>query len=199
MTVAEFRGRVVKTETCWLFPAMSSTGYGMLNIGDKKYLAHRLAWELAHHKPVPAGMYICHKCDVRNCVRPGHLFVGTAKENMQDAKRKGRMAGVGKWNGARTHCPRGHEYNEQNTRWYEGRRYCRPCGSIRTRDEYRTKHRCVERHTVRDGTRTHCVNGHELKPANVTSCMSRGRREFRCRECRRIAVLKWILKKKRRS
>ena len=33
---------------------------------------------------------ICHHCDNRICVRPKHLFLGTAKDNAQDREKKGR-------------------------------------------------------------------------------------------------------------
>ena len=52
-------------------------------------MAHRVAWE-ARNGPIPEGMKICHRCDVRHCIEPDHLFIGTQRENIHDAMRKKR-------------------------------------------------------------------------------------------------------------
>ena len=66
-------------------------GYGSLNYGGHT-LAHRASYEV-HKGPIPEGMLVCHHCDNRKCINPDHLFVGTVKDNVQDALAKGRLKG----------------------------------------------------------------------------------------------------------
>lgn len=75
---------------CWLWTGYQMPfGHGQLNVGDKIVLTHRFSWEL-HHGPIPEGLSVLHHCDVPNCIRPDHLFLGTQKDNVQDAIQKGR-------------------------------------------------------------------------------------------------------------
>jgi hypothetical protein len=81
----------VDKRECWIWRgATSSTGYGNIEINGKQTGTHRLSYEL-HHGPIPDGMHICHRCDVRNCVNPEHLFLGSARDNMLDKIEKNRQ------------------------------------------------------------------------------------------------------------
>jgi hypothetical protein len=53
-------------------------------------LTHRLAWEIKNGE-IPNGLFVLHKCDNPACCNTDHLFLGTQKDNMQDALKKGRM------------------------------------------------------------------------------------------------------------
>lgn len=65
-------------------------GYGRMGVSStKKAMAHRVAWELVNG-PVPDGMKVLHRCDVKLCVNPDHLFLGTQLDNMRDMAKKNR-------------------------------------------------------------------------------------------------------------
>ena len=72
---------------CWIFGGNIRTdGYGRY----RGRPAHRVSWEQAHGA-IPDGLFVCHHCDVKNCINPEHLFLGTHDDNMRDAWAKGRM------------------------------------------------------------------------------------------------------------
>ncbi len=104
--VAErFWSYVKKTETCWEWTRqISQIGYGRFFFRKKGWMAHRVSWTLSCGE-IPPGLFVLHHCDVRRCVRPDHLFLGTQKQNIQDAVRKGRMA-TGDRHGQRLHPER---------------------------------------------------------------------------------------------
>lgn len=93
---SRFWRRVEKIENgCWLYGGrFFGNRYGQLQVagrGSGNVTAHRFSFEL-HHGLVPVGMFVCHKCDVRNCVNPEHLYVGTHEDNTRDIIERGRTA-----------------------------------------------------------------------------------------------------------
>ncbi|WP_327223067.1 HNH endonuclease [Streptomyces platensis] len=125
---------------CLLYTGtLSNRGYGQICVEGTRMLAHRAMYELTVG-PIPDGMFldhICHNRDAacmggdaclhRRCINVEHLEPVTGAENT----RRGKSWAI---NGAKTHCPQGHPYDDENTYLYDGRRYCRACNrAIRNR------------------------------------------------------------------
>ena len=127
---------------CWQWTGPSSPlGYGYFG---RYGVAHRVAYEIAVG-PIPDGLEIDHLCRNRGCVNPEHLDAVTHRQNILRGE---TLASI---NAAKTHCWRGHPFDEGNTRVSAiGYRTCRACNQInvgkwadRNRDKVRAA--CLER------------------------------------------------------
>lgn len=105
---------------CWLWLGATSQGYGHVRQGGRLWTAHRYAYVYAGHDEVP-GLVIDHLCRTTLCVNPAHLEQVTYAENL---RRGDKPEGQSR----KTHCPRGHEYSDENTyRTPRNERVCREC------------------------------------------------------------------------
>lgn len=75
---------------CWLWTgARTKKGYANCGNGTKWECVHRVSWR-AFKGLIPRGLHVLHRCDVRHCINPEHLFLGTNRDNVQDMWTKGR-------------------------------------------------------------------------------------------------------------
>lgn len=92
-----FWKHVRKTKSCWRWRGShGQDGYGRITpdgegLRNCNYMAHRASWEI-HNGPIPPGLLVCHSCDVRDCVNPDHLFLGSPDDNHRDMLSKHRHA-----------------------------------------------------------------------------------------------------------
>jgi HNH endonuclease len=113
--IERFLSRVVQIDGCWEWTGRKDIyGYGVVDIGQKSYRAHRIAW-IIEHGSMPANVLVCHHCDNPGCPRPDHLFLGTPKDNTIDRVRKGRFV-------LKTHCKKGHVLAPGNVGMSKNRR-----------------------------------------------------------------------------
>lgn len=89
-----FLSKVMMLAGCWLWcGAKTRGGYGhfrrKIDGVWKMYKAHRYSYEM-HIGSIPENQLVCHSCDNPECVNPGHLYVGSDKQNTQDMMKKGR-------------------------------------------------------------------------------------------------------------
>jgi hypothetical protein len=136
-----FWSRVEITASCWYWRGSCDIdGYGQFGINKKTWKAHRFAYETMIGS-IPLGYEPHHTCNNPGCVNPDHLEVVTRREHIL----KNRSWGVATWNLNKTHCPKGHPYDEDNT-YHEpgGGRGCRICRKEATRRYLANKKKLFE-------------------------------------------------------
>jgi hypothetical protein len=124
---------------CWPWTGFRmANGYAQFGLGGRTaglMLVHRFAYQLTHGS-IPKGLTIDHLCRTRACVNVAHLEAVTQQvNNHRSPDTRFRV------NGAKTHCPRGHPYDEANTivRKDKRNRLCRECGRAASRRYYTRK------------------------------------------------------------
>lgn len=124
-SLKRFMQKIKVNGSCWEWTStVTHRGYGMVTLKNKGQLAHRASFE-HFNGPIPEGFHIDHLCRNKLCVNPKHLEAVTPKENIL------RGIGMAAQNKRKTHCVRGHEFNEQNS--YKNKndgRICRVCKRI---------------------------------------------------------------------
>ena len=88
--VARWQQSKIAANGCLIWSgALTNNGYGQTSWHRRMAGAHRLAWQMIFG-PIPPGLCIMHVCDVRACVNPAHLRLGTFGDNNRDTVAKGR-------------------------------------------------------------------------------------------------------------
>lgn len=122
MTPVVFWSRVKRGQAheCWPYmPERPGYTYGHFKQNGRQTLAHRYAYEITNGAILP-GAVLHHTCENPRCVNPGHLSMTTHTRH-----RRHHADQI-------THCPQGHEYSPENTRYKtDGSRECRTCNRAR--------------------------------------------------------------------
>lgn len=111
--------------------AIFRSGYGAVRVDGQAVGAHRVSLMLSSGPPPEGKNMALHRCHNRKCVNPEHLYWGDAADNGRDTAEAGRAFNG---NRAKTHCPRGHEYDLENTYVHRGLRSCKECRRQKVRE-----------------------------------------------------------------
>lgn len=127
--VARVRARsVTDSNGCWIWQGFCGhKGYGMTSYRERRSMnLHRGMYQAFHGVLLTPDQVVCHRCDVRPCCNPDHLFLGTFDINNKDMAAKGRCKYSAEvW----PRCKNGHEFTPENTYINPkyGFRHCRAC------------------------------------------------------------------------
>lgn len=113
----------------WIGP-VNAQGYGQTSAFGRLKMVHRFTYEVVYDMKIHPKLVVCHQCDNPGCCNPDHLWIGTEKQNMQDAAAKRRWSRQ-----HQTHCKHGHEFSPENThiKIQRGKpcRVCKMCERLR--------------------------------------------------------------------
>lgn len=140
-----FWSNVDKSTDCWIWKgALSGKGYGLFGFNKIRKSAHIISFELLNGL-VPSDRELDHTCKNPPCINPSHLEPVTHQINMLRGNTFARV------NKSKTHCPKGHEYNSENTRMApNGSRLCRECDRISSKMFYHKKKAIAALNSIND-------------------------------------------------
>lgn len=133
--------KVKLSSACWIWQGcIRPNGYGQFTIHNKHYAAHRVMYKITYGS-IQTGKIVCHSCDIRHCVNPDHLWIGTHKDNMSDCSKKGRISTANNFHRYKTHCKHGHKLSGSNIRTREHKpgmftRDCIACQKRRNKERH---------------------------------------------------------------
>lgn len=117
--------KINPTNGCWEWQkSRAITNHGHICFNSKLTTAHRASYE-CFVGPIQKGNVIHHLCENPPCCNPEHLVSLTRKEHFNTHPNG---------NSAKTHCPRNHPYDSENTYIRKGTQYhrsCRACGRMK--------------------------------------------------------------------
>lgn len=127
-TASRLAGRSIEDGDCTVWTGCRVRGgYGQIRIDGVTLYVHRVAYEL-HVGPIPDGYEVDHLCFNPACITPAHLEAVTPAVNKERARAGERGQHRGRIESSKSHCPRGHEYDTENTYVAPmGGRHCRAC------------------------------------------------------------------------
>lgn len=129
------KGFAISPTGCWEWTRQRNPfGYGRVRVSKpvrRNAFAHRYMYQLVRQQEISPRLQCDHLCRNTSCVNPYHMELVPPKVNT--------LRGIGPTaaNARRQQCPRGHEYNSQNTR---PARVCKICKNI-TQSKWRDANR----------------------------------------------------------
>jgi hypothetical protein len=125
--------RIDVTGFCWLVKTSKGHLYAELKLNNKPVPFHRFMYEWLTGKALSPEVTLDHLCRITNCVNPDHLEETDLNTNIL------RSFCASAINARKTHCKRGHEFNDVNTRFYPqtNKKKCLICESERAKAKRR--------------------------------------------------------------
>jgi hypothetical protein len=116
---------------CWVWNgATDKDGYGVTSYNGKYMRTHILSLKLTSIIYNPS-LPTLHKCNIKGCYHPEHLYQGDTSQNAKDSVKAGTH-----FHARQTHCKYGHEFNDKNTKYHTSKkgkyqRICLICMTMR--------------------------------------------------------------------